>query len=89
MANGTPPSSFPFTANTGVKVPTAGFEAYDYFALYINDNLMNFATEANRHAKQFTYSINLGRSSRASDWYDTAWRDETVSWVAFSDGNCS
>ena len=79
MANGTPPSSFPFTANTGVKVPTVGFEAYDYFALYINDNLMNFATEANRYANNFTYqySTNLGRSSRASDWYDTAWRDES------------
>lgn len=88
MANGTP-SSFPFTANTGVKVPAVGFEAYDYFALYISDNLMNFATEANRYANNFTYSTNLGRSSRASDWYDTAWRDETVFWVAFSDGNCS
>ena len=89
MANGTPQSSFPYTADTGVKVPAAGFEAYDYFALYINDNLMNFATEANCSAKLFTYSTNLGRSSRASDWYDTAWRDETVFWVAFSDGNCS
>ena len=89
MANGTPPSSFPFTANTGVKVPTVGFEAYDYFALYINDNLMNFATDANSYANNFTYSTNLGRSRHASDWYDTAWRDETVFWVAFSDGNCS
>lgn len=50
---------------------------------------MNFATEANRYANNLTYSTNLGRSSRASDWYDTAWRDETVFWVAFSDGNCS
>lgn len=80
IANGTPPSSFPFTANTGVKVLTAGFEAYDYFALYINDILMNFATEANHYTKQFTYSTNPGRSSHASDWYDTAWRDETMNY---------
>lgn len=50
---------------------------------------MNFATDANSYANNFTYSTNLGRSRHASDWYDTAWRDETVFWVAFSDGNCS
>ena len=72
MATGIPPSNFPFTANTGVQVPTAGFESYDYFALYIDDDLMNcFVTETNRYAKEFIDSTNLSRSSRANDWYDT------------------
>ena len=41
MVHGTIPRDIPFTGNPGVQVQTVGFEPYDYFALFINDDLLN------------------------------------------------
>ena len=41
MAHGTIQRDIPFTGNPGVQVQTVGFEPYDYFALFINDDLLN------------------------------------------------
>ena len=72
MATDNLPRDFPFTGNSGVQVPTAGFEPIDYFALFINDDLLNcFVTETNRYADDFIDSTDLRRNSRANDWKDT------------------
>lgn len=66
MAHGTTPRDIPFTGNSGVQVQTVGFEPYDFFALFINDDLLNcFVTETNRYAEQYLAENNLTRGSRA------------------------
>lgn len=72
MAHGTIPRDIPFTGNPGVQVQTVEFEPYDYFALFINDDLLNcFITESNRYANDFIAEGNLRRRSRANDWFPT------------------
>ena len=34
--------AIPFTANSGIQVPTPGFEAFDYFSLFVNDDFLNY-----------------------------------------------
>ena len=38
MAHGTILHDIPFTGNSGVQVPTVGFQPYDYFPPFINDD---------------------------------------------------
>ena len=72
MAHGTIPRDIPFTGNPGVQVQTLGFEPYHYFALFINDDLLNcFITESNRYANDFIAEGNLRRRFRANDWFPT------------------
>ena len=72
MAHGTTPRDIPFTGNSGVQVQTEGFQPYDLFALFINNDLLNcFATETNRYAAQYLAENNLPRGSRANDWHPT------------------
>ena len=72
MAHGTTPHDIPFTGNSGVQVRTVGFEPHDYFALFINDDLLNcFVAETNRYADEFIAEGNLRRRSRANDWFPT------------------
>ena len=67
MAQGTFPRDIPFTGNSGVQVQTVGFQPHDYFALFINDDLLNcFVAETNRYADQFIAEGNLRRRSRAN-----------------------
>ena len=72
MAHGAILRDIPFTGNPGVQVQTVGFEPYDYFALFINDDLLNcFITESNHHANDFIAEGNLRRRSHANDWFPT------------------
>ena len=72
MAHGTIQRDIPFTGNPGVQVQTVGFEPYDYFALFINGDLLNcFITESNRYANDFIAAENLRRRSRTNDWFPT------------------
>ena len=72
MARGTTPHDILFTGNPRVQVQTVGFEPYDFFALFINDDLLNcFVTETNRYAEQYLAENNITRGSRANDWYPT------------------
>ena len=72
MAQGTFPRDIPFTGNSGVHVQTVGFQPHDYFALFINDDLLNcFVAETNRYADEFIAEGNLRRRSRANDWSPT------------------
>ena len=72
MAHGTIPRDIPFTGNPGIQVQTLGFEPYHYFALFINDDLLNcFITESNRYANDFIAEGNLRRRFRANDWFPT------------------
>ena len=72
MAHGATPGDIPLTGNPGVQVQTVGFEPYDYFALFINDDLLNcFITESNHYANDFIAEGNLRRRSRANDWFPT------------------
>ena len=72
MARGTTPRDIPFTGNSGVQVQTEGFQPYDFFALFINNDLLNcFVTETNRYAEQYLAENNLTRGSRANDWHPT------------------
>ena len=67
MAQGTFPRDIPFTGNSGVHVQTVGIQPHDYFALFINDDLLNcFVAETNRYADQFIAEGNLRRRSRAN-----------------------
>ena len=53
-ANLLPPQSIPFTGQPGIQVNTDGFEAIDYFELFINDDIINYlVTETNTFAEQF------------------------------------
>ena len=55
--------------NTGI---TPGFEALDYFSLFINDDLLNyFVAETIRFAEQFISASATRRRSRVNDWYPT------------------
>ena len=48
-ANMERPRVFPFTGNSGIQVRTVGFEAFDYFSLFVNEDLINsVVTETNR-----------------------------------------
>ena len=72
VANRERPRAIPFTANSGIQVPTPGFEAFDYFSLFINDDLLNyFVAETNRFAEQFISASATRRRSRVNDWYPT------------------
>ena len=72
MACGTTPHDIPFTGNSGVQVQTEGFQPYYFFALFINNDLLNcFVTETNRYAEQYLAESNLTRGSRANDWHPT------------------
>ena len=54
----------PFTGIPGVQVQTAGFELHDYFALFINDDLLNcFVAETNRYVDEFIAEGNVKKSS--------------------------
>lgn len=69
MAHGTIPRDIPFTGNPSVQVQTVGFELYDYFALFINDDLLNcFITESNCYANDYIGEGNL-RRPHANDWF--------------------
>ena len=72
MARGITPRDISFTENSGVQAQTVGFEPYDFFALFINDDLLNcFVTETNCYADQYLAENNLTRGSCANDWYPT------------------
>ena len=72
MAHEAIPPGIPLTGNPGVQVQTVGFEPYDYFALFINDDLLNcFITESNHYANDFIAEGILRRRSRANDWFPT------------------
>ena len=72
MAHRTTPHDIPFTGNSGIQVQMVGFELHDYFALFINDDLLNcFVAEANRYATKFIAEGNLRRRSCANDWSPT------------------
>lgn len=72
MAHGTTPRDIPFTGNSGVQVQTVKFEPHDYFALFIDDDLLNcFVAETNRYANEFIAEGNLIRRSRGNDWFPT------------------
>ena len=72
VANRERPRAIPFTANSGIQVPTPGFEAFDYFSLFINDDLLNyFVAETNRFAEQFISASATRRRSRVNDWHPT------------------
>ena len=72
MARGTTSRDIPFTGNPGLQVQKAGFEPHVYFALFVNDNLLNcFVAEANRYADKFIPEGNLRRRSHANDWSPT------------------
>ena len=72
MAHGTTPRDIAFTGNSGIQVQTVGFEPHNYFALFINDDLLNcFVAETNRYADEFIAEGNLRRRSRANDWSPT------------------
>lgn len=48
-ANKERPRAIPFTVNSGIQVPMPGFEVFDYFSLFINDDPLNyFVGEKNR-----------------------------------------
>lgn len=64
-ANRERPHAIPFTANSGI-----GFEAFDYFSLFIDDLLNYFVAETNRFAGQFI-SANDTRRSHVNDWHPT------------------
>ena len=64
--------AIPFTANSGIQVPTPGFEAFDYFSLFINDDLLNyFVAETNRFAEQFISTNDTRKRSRVNEWRPT------------------
>ena len=68
MAYGTTPYDILFTRNSGVQVQTVAFEPYDFFAPFINDDLLNcFVTETNRYAEQYLAENNLTWWSCAND----------------------
>ena len=67
-----PPQSIPFTGQPGIQVNTDGFEAIDYFELFINDDIINYlVTETNTFAEQFIRDNNLKRKSRVHAWQPT------------------
>ncbi|KAK2562670.1 PiggyBac transposable element-derived protein 4 [Acropora cervicornis] len=71
-ANLLPPQSIPFTGQPGIQVNTDGFEAIDYFELFINDDIINYlVTETNTFAEQFIRDNNLKRKSRVHAWQPT------------------
>ena len=72
MARGTTSRDIPFTGNPGVQVQIAGFEPHNFFALFINDDLLNcFVAETNCYADKFIAEGNLRRRSHANDWSQT------------------
>lgn len=72
MARETTSRDIPFTGNSGVQVHAAGFEPYDYFSLFSNDDLLNcFVAKTNCYADKFIAEGNLRRRSRANDWSPT------------------
>ena len=71
-ANLLPPQSIPFTGQPGIQVNTDGFEAIDYFELFINDDIINYlVAETNTFAEQFIRDNNLKRKSRVHAWQPT------------------
>lgn len=72
MVHGTTSRDIPFVGNSGVQVQTVGFEPQEYFALFINDDLLIiFVAQTNRYADEFIAEGNLRRRSRANDWSST------------------
>ena len=71
-ANMERPRVFPFTGNSGIQVRTVGFEAFDYFSLFVNEDLINYVvTETNRFAEQFISGDHVLRRSRVNEWRPT------------------
>ena len=63
------PQSIPFPAQPGIQVNTDGFEAIDYFELFINDDIINYlVTQTNTFPEQFIRDNNLKRNSRVHAW---------------------
>lgn len=86
MARGTTLHDIPFTGNPGLQVQKAGFERHVYFALFVNDNLLNcFVAEANRYADKFIPDGNLRRRSHANDWSSTDMKEmkQFLGWFFF------
>lgn len=72
MVHGTTSRDIPFIGNSGVQVQTVGFEPQEYFALFINDDLLIcFVAQTNRYADEFIAEGNLRRRSQANDWSST------------------
>lgn len=72
MVHGTTSRDIPFIGNSGVQVQTVGFEPQEYFALFINDDLLIcFVAQTNRYADEFIAEGNLRRRSHANDWSST------------------
>ena len=56
IARGTTPHDVPFTGNSGIQIQMVGFEPHDYFALFINADLLHcFVAETNRYADKFIF----------------------------------
>lgn len=67
-----PPQNIPFNDQPGIQVNSEGFEPIDYFALFFNDDFINYlVTETNTFAEQFIRDNNLKRRSRIHEWQPT------------------
>lgn len=78
-------TEIPFTSNSGMQVQTGGFQPFDYFSLFDNEDLRNYLVTA--WDKSFHWKIHLwwqyikedlckGLASNLSTW------NKTVPWTA-------
>ena len=62
----------PFTSNSGMQVQMVEFQPFDYFSLFINEDLMNYlVTETNLFTEQFISGGNISRKIRVKNWHPT------------------
>ncbi|KAK3756836.1 hypothetical protein RRG08_048882 [Elysia crispata] len=66
------PSVPEFQGNPGVKVDVTNFKPADFFALYINDDLLNnFVIQTNLYAEEYIRTTEIPPSSRVHRWVET------------------
>ena len=72
--NGQVRTRFPFTGNPGIQVaPNDVTDLLEFFELFLDNKIVDFATETNRYARQFLEEslANLVARSRSKEWIDT------------------
>ena len=66
-------------AGTGITVDVSGYEPFDYFKLFLNDDLISLmTTETNRYAQYLLQQPNLHPHSRLHKWHPTTNDEMTV-----------
>ena len=61
-----------FTGNAGIQVDVENFSPFQFFSLYVDDDLINhFVHQTNKYAREFIATAQLAACSRARAWTET------------------